>query len=86
MKKIITILTILLVTFSCEDVIEVDLNNTDPRLVIDASINWFKGTSGNNQSIKLTLSAPYFDTQIPPANGALVSVFDASGNEYVFIE
>lgn len=86
MKKIITILTILLVTFSCEDVIEVDLNNTDPRLVIDASINWFKGTSGNNQSIKLTLSAPYFDTQIPPANGALVSVFDGSGNEYVFIE
>ncbi len=65
-------------TFSCEDVIELDLPTSEPKLVIDASINWFKGTSGNEQEIKLTLSAPYFDSEILPANGAHVSVTDST--------
>ncbi|MFD0778445.1 hypothetical protein ACFQZF_08170 [Flavobacterium myungsuense] len=34
---------------SCEDVVNVDLNAAPPKLVIDASINWEKGTSGNLQ-------------------------------------
>lgn len=72
--------------FSCEDVIEVDVPSSDPRLVIDASINWFKGTSGNNQSIKLTLTAPYFDDVIPPANNAQVYITDENNNVFNFIE
>ncbi len=59
---------------SCEDVIEVDLNTAPPKLVIDASLNWFKNTLGNEQEIKLTLSAPYFEDAVTPASGAQVVV------------
>ena len=73
MKRYIAIL-ILALTISCEDVINVDLTAASPKLVVDASINWFKGTSGNEQQIKLSLSAPYFDTEIPPANDAIITI------------
>jgi hypothetical protein len=72
--------------FSCEDVIDVDLNNADPKLVIDASINWFKNTSGNEQDIRLTLSAPYFDDEVPPAVGAQVRIIKASNEVFIFTE
>ncbi|TYA57229.1 DUF4249 domain-containing protein [Formosa maritima] len=72
--------------FSCEDVIEVDVPKSDPRLVIDASINWYKGTVGNEQFIKLTLTAPYFDEEIPPANNAQVFITDENSNIFNFIE
>jgi hypothetical protein len=77
---------LILLAFSCEDVINVDLNQAPPKLVIDASINWFKDTPGNDQNIKLSLSAPYFDTMIPPANGAQVYITDNSNNIFDFIE
>lgn len=78
---------IMLVGFmSCEDVIDVDLPQSEPKLIIDASINWLKGTSGNFQAIKLSLSAPYFDTNIPPANGAVVKIINSQNTEFVFEE
>lgn len=72
--------------FSCEDPINVDLNNAPPKLVIDASINWFKDTPGNEQSIQLTLSAPYFDSNVPPANDATVTISDSNDHTYSFVE
>ncbi len=87
MKKYIYILSFVLLTMvSCEEVVDLDVPESEPRLVIDASINWFKGTQGNEQKIKLSLSAPYFDTEIPPAIGAMVSITDSSNNIYEFIE
>ncbi|MEH6536305.1 MAG: DUF4249 family protein [Psychroserpens sp.] len=85
MKKYIYILLGLLI-FSCEDVIDVDLNNAGPKLVIDASINWFKNTTGNDQSVKLSLSAPYFDDAVPPATGAEVRIIKASDAVFIFTE
>ena len=85
MKKIMFIACCLLL-FTCEDVIELDLKTATPRLVIDASITWFKKTSGNNQLIKLTLTAPYYNTNVPPATGATVSITDTHNNTYNFIE
>ncbi len=73
-------------TCSCEDVIDVDLNNAPPKLVIDASINCFKDTPGNEQSIKLSLTAPYFDTNLPPATGAEVILSDENNNVFNFVE
>lgn len=86
MKKIIYILILSLSISSCEDVIEVDLETSEPRLVIDAALNWVKDTSGNSQFIKLTLTAPFFDSDIPPATGASVVVTDSFNNTYNFIE
>ncbi|WP_439152659.1 DUF4249 domain-containing protein [Winogradskyella sp.] len=86
MKKIVLTLLTFIVLLGCEDVIDVDLNTTEPRLVIDASINWIKGTTGNEQSIKLTLSAPFFDDEVPPANDAIVKIIDTNNNVFNFSE
>lgn len=71
---------------SCEDVIDIDLPTSSPRLVIDASIAWVKGSPGNNQFIKLTTTAPYFKEGVPPANNAQVSITDQHNNVFDFIE
>ncbi|WP_104736140.1 DUF4249 domain-containing protein [Hanstruepera ponticola] len=84
--KYTLLLFIAFIVFSCEDVIDVDVPTSEPRLVIDASINWFKGTAGNEQSIKLTLTAPFFNDGVPPANNALVSITDQNNNVFDFIE
>ena len=86
MKHLIFILLLGFLFSSCEDVIDVDLPTSEPRLVIDASINWFKGTPGNSQQIKLSLSAPFFQDGTPPANDASVIVTDNNGNTFEFIE
>jgi hypothetical protein len=86
MKKFIYILILSILITSCEDVIEVDLETTAPRLVIDASLSWVKGTPGNEQTIKLSLTAPYFNNGVPPATGAIVTVSDSQNNIFNFIE
>lgn len=86
MRRIISFIVLTLTLASCEDVVDVDLNEGQTRLVIDASINWLKGTSGNEQSIKLTLTAPFFNDSVPPANGATVVITDSNSNIYIFLE
>lgn len=67
--------------FSCEDVVEVDVPESTPKLVIEASIEWEKGTVGNEQEIKLSLSTPYFSNQqVVPAIGAQVLVRKLADN------
>ena len=75
-----------LLTFSCEDVIDLEVPTSEPKLVIEASINWLKGSTGNEQEIKLTLSAPYFDTEVPPANGAQIIITNINNDTFQFTE
>jgi len=84
--KIIFLLLSLNSLYSCEEVVQVDLEESEPRLVIEASILWRKNTAGNVQLIKLTTTAPFFDDQIPPAEGASVSIFSETGMEFEFEE
>lgn len=86
MKRIFYIVAILTFCLGCEDVIDIDINEAEPRLIIEASINWFKNTAGNEQSIKLSLSAPFFDENIVPANGATVVITDENNNVFSFTE
>lgn len=86
MKKALYLIVIFSFFYTCEDVIEIDLNEAQPRLVVEASINWFKDTTGNDQSIKLSLSAPFFDASTPPANGAIVTISDTNGTIFNFVE
>ena len=53
--------------------------------MIDASLNWQKGTDGRGQVIRLSLTAPFFNSTIQPAKGATVCVTD-SNNTFIFIE
>jgi hypothetical protein len=84
--KTLYLLLISLILISCEDVVDVDLNEAEPRLVIEASINWFKNTDGSQQTVKLSLSAPFFDEEIPPATGAIVQISDTNNNNFNFTE
>ena len=88
MKTIIKyfILAISFAFIGCEDVIDVDLNKSEPKLVIDASIKWEKGTTGNEQTIRLTTTGDYFNNTVPAANGAIVTITDSNAIVYNFIE
>ncbi len=84
-----SVLVLVLIIFtSCEDVIDVDVPTAPQRLVIEASLDWQKGTTGNNQTIKLSLSTPFFDTTSNTAvTGASVKVTNSnSGDEFIFID
>ena len=90
MKKHIKLfaLSFLIIMTSCEDVIDVNVPNSEPRLVVEAFLDWEKGTTGNNQTIKLSTSTPYFDTNINNnVVGASVKVTNNNTNdEYVFVD
>ena len=83
MKKLIVLLVFFGIFSSCEDVVDVELNESAPRLVIDANFNVFK--DGRASSIvKLTTTAPFFDNQVPYVTDASVTATDENGIEYVF--
>ncbi|NMH89830.1 DUF4249 domain-containing protein [Flavivirga sp. Y03] len=72
--------------FSCTDTVNVDVPNGGSRLVVEASIIWEKGTSGQIQIIKLSESTAYFDNNPNvPVTGASVIVTKVNdGSQFVF--
>lgn len=86
-KFSILIVFILSLAFvSCEDVIDVNLKTAPPKLVIQASINWQKGTPGNAQVIKLTTTTDYFSNVIPVVSGATIKITNSSNTVFDFVE
>ena len=83
--KHITFVLIVMFT-SCTDVIEVDVPEAPPRLVIEASLDWEKSRFGNIQVIKLSQSTPFFDANsLSPVTGASVKVTNDTNNvEFIF--
>ena len=73
---------------SCQDVIDIDVPTSDPKLVIDASIDWEKETSGVTQEIFLSTSTSYFENNINSiVTGAQVKITnDLTGSEFVFLD
>lgn len=73
---------------SCTDVIDVEVPLGPERLVIEASLDWEKGSAGNEQMIRLSKSTPYFSANpFIPAEDAQVTVTNlSSGEMYVFTE
>ncbi len=92
MKNIKLFITLIIASFtviSCEEVVNVDLDTATPKLVIDASIKWEKGTTGTTQKIKLTTTTDFYSNTIPAASGATVTVTNISLSTpivYSFIE
>lgn len=84
--KYISIVIALLFLVSCEDVVNVDLNTDAPRLVIDATINWQKGTNGSEQKIILSTTTDYYSNVIPIVSGATVSIKNSENTSYIFTE
>lgn len=86
-KKIILAIIVIVFT-SCVDVVDVEVQDGPTRLVVEASLNWEKGTAGNEQTIRLSESTPFFNTgTITEVTGASVIVTNhTSGDEFVFVD
>jgi hypothetical protein len=84
--KYITIAIALFFLTSCEDVVSVDLNTAPPRLVVDASINWQKGTDGSVQKIILSTTTDFYSNVIPKVSGANFSIKNSENISYIFTE
>jgi len=87
-NKLGVVLIIVGLLNSCTDVIDVKVPNGGARLVVDASINWQKGTLGKIQTIKLRKSTAFFDKNPDvPVTGASVTVTkENDGSVFVFAD
>lgn len=84
-RSIFTVCICLVLT-ACEDVVDVNLAEQEPRLVIEAFINWQKNSNGNLQVIRLTTSTGYYNTDIPKVSGATVYIKNEDGDTFEFNE
>lgn len=88
MKALLNILLsiILISLFSCEEVVDIDLQESEPRLVVEASIIWEKESSGNNQIIILSTTTSFYSSENPPAENASIIITSSSDDTYEFSE
>lgn len=87
-SKALVLLSLLFVLFfsSCEDVVHLDLGTGETKIVVDAEIIWQKGTTGNEQTIKISKTAPYYNTTTPKVSGAQVKIENSNGVIFAFNE
>jgi hypothetical protein len=85
LQKLIILSAALFMT-GCEKAIDVPLKTASPRLVIDASIDWVKNTTGNEQKIVLSTTTGYYSSEFPTVSGAAVTVTNASNAVFNFLE
>ena len=76
--KIITALFSLMTLFSaCQDVIDIDLDSIEHKLIIDGALTDVNDTF----VVRLSKSVDYFDTGIyPSVSGAVITITDNKGN------
>ncbi len=88
MRKIaiLILLSFTILMQACEDVIEIALKESEPRLVVTASIFLPKDNPEASQFIRLTTTAPYFSEDVPAASDAEVAIIDERGRKYDFQE
>lgn len=84
MKKLLLLLVCFGLLVSCEDVINVDLNESAPRLVIDASLNVLEDGSAS-AIVKLSTTTGFFDNVIPSVDDAQVTIIAEDGTPFPFI-
>jgi hypothetical protein len=85
MKRLLYSILLLgiLAIVGCEDPVKVELRSGKTQLVVDALLHLDDGP----QSVKLTLSQPYFDNSTPrPASGAVVSLINEMGTSRTLVE
>src|SRR5665648_274961 len=83
MRTILIFLSLIILLTSCEDVIEIELNYMEPKLVIEGVINDFD----NQCIIKLSKTADYFNQEInPTVSNAVITLNDNAGTIVNFNE
>lgn len=81
MKNIILLIILLFTIISCTEVVDIPLNTENPKLVVEANMKWQKGTTGQEQIVKLTTTTNFYNNEIPTVSGATVSVKNTDTNE-----
>jgi hypothetical protein len=77
MKKLLYILPIMLMLASCEDVVQIKLDEGSKLYVIDAFVNDLR----DDQVIRVTTNDSYFSNrQAPPVTNAVVQLVDVNTN------
>ncbi|WP_194850718.1 DUF4249 domain-containing protein [Nonlabens antarcticus] len=84
MRKLLIVVCAVFLFLGCEDVIDVDLNTSKPRLVIDARLELLEDGSSRN-TILLTRSSGFFEEVNPLVEDAQVFVVDGNGVNYTFL-
>lgn len=74
-----------IIFISCEDVVEIDLNESAPKLVIEATMHRNLADSASTSFVKLTTTAPFFENVIPEVTTATVTITDENGISYDFV-
>lgn len=83
MKSFIYYIGLAILLLSCEDVIELEVPNSETKLVVEGFITDHPGT----QTIKLTESQAFFEnTEAPPFSGATVTLTDDQGRNEILAE
>ncbi len=83
MKPILIFFILIIVSTSCENVIEIELDYMKPKLVIEGVINDFD----NQCIIKLSKTTDYFNQKTNPAvSGAVITLTDNAGTIINFNE
>lgn len=80
MKRHLTILLLTLVLISCEDVVDIDLNDPEPRLVVDAIFRVNTEQASNRVSVHLAESSNFFEENTP-INSAVVTIFNTATDQ-----
>lgn len=83
MKRNIYIILFLILFAACEKVIDIDLNSTDPQIVIEGVITDKPGP----YTVKISQTTDYFNpSQNPMLSNAYVVISDNEGNSEVLLE
>lgn len=87
-NKVLALFSLMIIVLfsSCEEVVDVDLQTGEAKIVIDAEIVWQKGTAGNEQVIKISKMASYYSTSTPKVSGAAVRIENSNGDVFTFAE
>lgn len=82
-KNIVAGIALAIGLCSCEKVIDIDLKNADPKIVIEGIVD----NSGKPASVKITKSISFSSTTTAPTvSGASVKISDEAGNNFVLAE
>ncbi len=82
MKKIIILIICFGIFTSCEEVVDIGLNEGEPKLVIDAKITKNIENDSSVARVKLSTTVPFFDNEINLVNDATVTITDENGTVY----
>lgn len=71
---------------NCETVVDIDLPTADPRLVVEANLDFNIKAVNNEQMIRLSLTTDFYSPNIPKVSNAEVWVENSAGKVFQFIE